>query len=160
MANVKQVGGNHYNNDYPIWDYWVDHNYEPLLANAIKYVCRYEKKNGSQDLDKCLSYIKKFKTSYDNDLILSFLQDVDGYIFSVDYTVRHERFKAQFPEKVAKCIDIIFWLNEFNKETSITRVECANQLNKKLEALEDLIEQLKREYNQMLGDINDNSKLI
>lgn len=56
---VEQVGGTHYSAVFQHWD-WVatlDMNY--FAANATKYVSRWRKKNGQQDLDKARSYIEK-----------------------------------------------------------------------------------------------------
>lgn len=59
-ANKRQVGGAHYKTDYEHWDFVREvlaNNY--LLGNATKYVSRWRKKNGVEDLEKALHYIDK-----------------------------------------------------------------------------------------------------
>lgn len=59
MSRVEQVGGNHYQADYQHWDWAAETQLGYLEGNATKYVSRWRKKNGRQDLEKALSYIKK-----------------------------------------------------------------------------------------------------
>lgn len=57
-ANDKQVGGTHYQSEFQVWDldrYWI--GYHEIAA--IKYVTRWQKKNGLQDLDKACHYLEK-----------------------------------------------------------------------------------------------------
>lgn len=53
----KQVGGNHY--DMPIQPVeFIERNGLGFcVGNCIKYLCRYQKKNGKQDLEKAKHYI-------------------------------------------------------------------------------------------------------
>lgn len=61
-ANKMQVGGTHYKTDYEHWD-WVIENSELgavyLVGVATKYVARWRKKGGVEDLDKALHYVNK-----------------------------------------------------------------------------------------------------
>src|ERR1044072_1149770 len=61
-ANKLQVGGTHYKTSYEHWD-WIIDNSEVgptyLIATATKYVARWRKKNGLQDLQKALHYVNK-----------------------------------------------------------------------------------------------------
>lgn len=60
-ANDTQVGGSHYQSDWQHWDF-VDN---PLWhlgwqeSCAIKYISRWRKKNGLQDLQKAIHYTDK-----------------------------------------------------------------------------------------------------
>lgn len=58
----KQVGGNHYK-DFKIQPAEFCHiNGIPYLeATAIKYLCRWRKKGGVQDLDKAIHFIELLK---------------------------------------------------------------------------------------------------
>lgn len=59
-ANTMQVGGDHYAGEYQHWDFVrevLGNNY--LLGNATKYISRWRKKNGVEDLHKALHYIAK-----------------------------------------------------------------------------------------------------
>lgn len=59
-ANSKQVGGTHYGLEtFQHWD-WVELNGVPYLEGCIsKYVSRWVKKNGKDDLQKALHYTEK-----------------------------------------------------------------------------------------------------
>lgn len=54
----KQVGGNHYK-DMPIQpaQFALENKLDYCQANAIKYICRHEHKNGKEDLEKAKHYI-------------------------------------------------------------------------------------------------------
>ena len=56
---VEQVGGDHYKADYQHWDWVAETGLGYLEGNATKYLARWRKKNGRQDLEKALSYIQK-----------------------------------------------------------------------------------------------------
>lgn len=54
----KQVGGNHYKNFkiQPI-EFTVGNNLGFIEGSIIKYICRYENKNGIEDLKKIKHYV-------------------------------------------------------------------------------------------------------
>lgn len=59
-ANNRQVAGDHYNQrEYQHWDFVCDTNLHYILGNATKYISRWRKKNGIQDLEKAKHYIEK-----------------------------------------------------------------------------------------------------
>lgn len=58
-ANTYQVGGNHYQNDYQHWDFVVDARLGYLEGVATKYLQRWRRKNGLEDLEKARHYIIK-----------------------------------------------------------------------------------------------------
>lgn len=67
-ANDKQVAGFHYkpnNGGVQHWDYCVGVNVPYLEAAASKYLTRWRKKNGLQDVQKALHYMEKRLESYD-----------------------------------------------------------------------------------------------
>lgn len=41
------------------WDFLLEHRYPCILDNAIKYVWRYQFKDGLKDLDKAIIYLEK-----------------------------------------------------------------------------------------------------
>lgn len=59
QSHVKQVGGDHYEAPYQHWDLVGDCHISYFEANATKYVGRWRKKNGIQDLQKGISYLEK-----------------------------------------------------------------------------------------------------
>lgn len=58
-ANKVQVGGEHYQNAIQTWDYIVSNELGYLEGNVVKYVSRYKKKNGIEDLKKAQHYLQK-----------------------------------------------------------------------------------------------------
>ena len=59
FANDQQIGGTHYRSAYQHWDFVVDNELNYLQGCGTKYVSRWRKKNGIQDLTKSLHYIAK-----------------------------------------------------------------------------------------------------
>jgi len=66
-ALEKQVGGNHYK-DFKIQPIeFITVNDIPFCeANAIKYICRWKRKGGIEDLDKAIHYIELAKQLHEN----------------------------------------------------------------------------------------------
>lgn len=67
-ASDKQVGGDHYK-DMPIQpsEFIYKNKLNWLQGNAIKYICRHNRKHGSQDLDKAIHYLELLKEwEYEN----------------------------------------------------------------------------------------------
>lgn len=59
-ANKRQVGGEHYKGtDYEVWDYLVDHRFRYLDGSIVKYVCRWRRKGGLDDLRKAAHCAEK-----------------------------------------------------------------------------------------------------
>jgi hypothetical protein len=56
---VSQVGGSHYGTKYGHWDYCKDANVGYLEGHATKYLYRWRRKGGVQDLEKALSFVEK-----------------------------------------------------------------------------------------------------
>ena len=59
--NDKQVAGNHYVGLYQHWDFVHDAGLTYLQAQATRYLCRYRKKNGREDLAKLRHYLEKIR---------------------------------------------------------------------------------------------------
>lgn len=59
-VNDRQVGGSHYVSSYQHWDWVVDHDIPYLLGCATKYLIRWKKKNGIEDLEKSYHYVEKY----------------------------------------------------------------------------------------------------
>jgi len=58
-ANDNQVGGDHYKGEIQHWDWAVSENLGYLEGCITKYVARWRKKNGLQDLEKAQHYLTK-----------------------------------------------------------------------------------------------------
>lgn len=61
MSERTQYGGDHYEttDGYEHWDWVIDAEIGYLAGNATKYVSRWRKKNGVDDLKKALTYVDK-----------------------------------------------------------------------------------------------------
>lgn len=61
-ASEMQVAGSHYK-DFAIQpvEFIVKNNLGFIEGNIVKYICRYEKKGGEQDLDKIIHYAQLLK---------------------------------------------------------------------------------------------------
>lgn len=58
-ANERQVAGTHYKAEYQHWDWVSDIDLPYLPAQVTKYIVRWKKKNGRQDLEKALHFLEK-----------------------------------------------------------------------------------------------------
>lgn len=54
-----QVAGNHYQEPIQVWDFVHSNGIGYLAGNVIKYVARYKKKGGTEDLRKAQHYLVK-----------------------------------------------------------------------------------------------------
>ena len=69
---VAQEGGDHYQAEYQHWDFVIEAEIGYLAGNATKYISRWRKKNGVQDLLKALSYIDKMIATRETWTIMPF----------------------------------------------------------------------------------------
>ena len=58
-ANARQVGGDHYKGAIEPWDAIAAWKLGFLAGSVIKYVARYKKKNGVEDLKKARHFLDK-----------------------------------------------------------------------------------------------------
>ncbi len=58
-ANGVQVGGDHYIAPLQHWDFVAKNRLDYIIGNATKYVSRWKKKGGKQDLQKSMHYVDK-----------------------------------------------------------------------------------------------------
>jgi len=68
---IKQIGGSHYESEYQHWSWVIDAGLGYLEGCATKYVSRWWKKNGLQDLLKAKTYVQKMIVDYDAVYALS-----------------------------------------------------------------------------------------
>jgi hypothetical protein len=52
----KQIGGNHYKGKIQPIELIISHNLDFIQGCIIKYICRFENKNGIEDLQKIKHY--------------------------------------------------------------------------------------------------------
>jgi hypothetical protein len=61
QANSKQVGGNHYGlSGLQHWDLVVMFKWDYFQGQITKYLMRWKKKNGVQDLEKAAHFLEKY----------------------------------------------------------------------------------------------------
>ena len=59
QATNEQIGGNHYKDCKIQPTEFIHANNIPFIeGNVIKYVCRHRSKNGRQDIEKAIHYLK------------------------------------------------------------------------------------------------------
>ena len=61
-ATERQIGGKHYKSFkiQPI-EFITKNKLSFIQGNIIKYVCRFDKKNGNEDIDKAIHYCELLK---------------------------------------------------------------------------------------------------
>jgi Protein of unknwon function (DUF3310) len=65
-ANNVQVGGSHYKSNIQHWDYVIANDLDYFQAQITKYVTRWKKKNGVQDLLKARHFLDKYIESIES----------------------------------------------------------------------------------------------
>ena len=66
-ATNKQIGGNHYKSfDIAPIEFISKNNLSFIQGCIIKYICRFDKKNGVEDLDKIIHYCELQKELLQN----------------------------------------------------------------------------------------------
>lgn len=83
-ANDRQVGGAHYSGLYQHWDLAQDLGFSYLIGCITKYVTRFNRKNGAEDITKSIHYVEKqlevilnSKVKYVNSVLPIRLQAMD-----------------------------------------------------------------------------------
>lgn len=60
-SNGRQVGGTHYGlREYQHWDMVIEFGLDYFQGQITKYVMRWDKKNGVQDLEKAAHFLQKY----------------------------------------------------------------------------------------------------
>ena len=60
IANTRQVSGSHYKSGVQHWDYVVANELDYFQGQITKYVTRWKKKNGLDDLLKAQHFLQKY----------------------------------------------------------------------------------------------------
>ena len=56
FPSMNQIGGEHYKLKIQPYHFIMENNLNFFQGNVIKYVVRYQKKNGKEDLEKIIHY--------------------------------------------------------------------------------------------------------
>lgn len=60
LANSRQVAGTHYQSGIQHWDFVAANNLDYFQGQITKYVVRWKKKNGVDDLLKAQHFLQKY----------------------------------------------------------------------------------------------------
>jgi hypothetical protein len=110
-GEVAQVGGNHYASVYQHWDWAADTKMGYLEGNATKYLSRWRKKNGLEDLKKARSYVDKIITYAQQGY-----KNQSTYVYSA-FAQFCDCNKIQGPER-----DAMLLLSLWSSQTDLVRV--------------------------------------
>ena len=134
-----QVGGDHYKDMTGQPSEFIDKNKMRFAeGNAIKYICRHQKKGGKQDLEKAKHYI---------DMIIE--RDYG------DDTYRSQTFEVTLPNDLS----ISYGDVETKWENNMTYDELQKKVSKLLEDTEDKMTNLIEEYNESIEDKEDENEV-
>jgi hypothetical protein len=102
-ANDKQVGGSHYKTNIEPWDAILDWGLGYLDGSAVKYLSRWHKKGGIQDLEKARHYLDKLiEVEHER------LQRASDRNVQVETQVQDSNAKSENKHSASGCIDVAF----------------------------------------------------
>lgn len=106
----KQVGGDHYEAEYQHWDWAIDIRLGYLESAATKYIFRWYKKAGLQDLEKGLSYVVKLREAYRENRVANYCWAVSQFEGSRQKAREHFRqwvASAKVPQQEEHLCELI-----------------------------------------------------
>jgi hypothetical protein len=59
-SNTRQVGGSHYQAEIQHWDFAASQGFDYFQGQITKYVTRWKKKGGLDDLHKAAHFLQKY----------------------------------------------------------------------------------------------------
>ena len=145
-ANSYQVEGSYYSEiQYQPWDFITDIEADFLTGNVIKYLARWERKNGVKDLEKAAHYITKYlelgryslddKCSYWSMLKSTFLMSEPKHARLTKY--KHwRRFEVEFQLHAYRN-----WASNYNANSTVSalrHIKCC-EYKDALRVIENLI---------------------
>jgi len=65
MESKTQIGGTHYLKKVQPWDVIDEYDLNYYAGNVVKYIMRYQEKNGKQDLEKAKHYLEYMISNYE-----------------------------------------------------------------------------------------------
>lgn len=111
-ANDHQVGGDHYKIGYEHWDWLIDCGLGYFEGQATKYIARWHKKGGLEDLRKALHYIQKLRESQRAMPLRPDRQRNRAWLYYViGCTERFKREARLTNQEFAWCLDLATWLH-------------------------------------------------
>lgn len=110
--NATQVGGSHYRSDFQHWDIIEDNDVGYLEGCASKYVTRWRKKGGVEDLRKAVHYLQKALTKRSCAKGMVSVDDISRFVIAnevggIEAAILHNIFRWSSPEMLIQAIDMI-----------------------------------------------------
>jgi len=113
-ANERQVGGEHYQSIFQHWDFVSAVVLPYLPAQVTKYLTRWQKKNGRQDLEKAVHFLDKHieeevaRTKRNEELLQKFMlvnsiQDADERA-ALTFIMRHHSGEVAMLAAAKECL--------------------------------------------------------
>ena len=134
-----QVGGDHYKDMKIQPSEFINKNKMQFAeGNAIKYICRHQKKGGKQDLEKAKHYI---------DMIIE--RDYG------DDTYKSQTFEVSLPNDLS----ISYGDVETKWENNMTYEELQEKVSKLLDDTEEKMSNFIEEYNESIEDKEDENEV-
>ena len=169
-ANSHQVGGSHYSSTYQHWDLVQDIGLSYMMGCITKYVTRFNRKNGIEDLTKAIHFCEKQLEIINLNTASDPINQPSGVFHAVNlpnqlelYTEEYRTLKvgnfleATFPnsmtcekESLASLIFSILcipYIKDIDNDTDFEE-EIENALFLSIPKLTELIELLKKEANR------------
>jgi hypothetical protein len=122
-ANDERVPEHYRSDGYIHWDLIIETRTEYLAANATKYIARWRKKNGLQDLQKALHYIDKLIESAKEGLIKSPSPYTSKGVRIFDRVAKFCLINGLSEREYVAVADLLLWKGEedlFNARDMVT----------------------------------------
>lgn len=119
-ANEMQIGGDHYAQEYQHWDWIVDNGMGYLEGCATKYISRWRKKNGLEDLKKSRHYVvKTIEVAHVDYRNHNKSASTENWIRAVGNTNTYRFIEAGEYDEFQK--DLFFHLSEWRRPEDLTK---------------------------------------
>lgn len=89
-VNDRQVGGDHYRAQYQHWDWVTDLNIPYLIGCATKYIIRWKRKGGAEDIQKAIHYLEKYVSLEAPDTVRQFAYSRPEYKLTNDFLTAND----------------------------------------------------------------------
>jgi hypothetical protein len=106
LANETQVGGTHYACEYQHWDLVHDVGFGYLEGQISKYVCRWRKKNGVQDLQKAAHFAAKLQEVFIGGGVSKQIVSPDIVDHCIKKFANHNSLE---PREIGICVALTRW---------------------------------------------------
>lgn len=151
-ANDMQVGGDHYRSDLQHWDIVSAFNIPYLEGCASKYVSRWRKKNGLQDLEKALHFATKLKEAVqDRRTLMDRIEAaINGGIFWIGSYRKGDRVPLEVIERFVIANDLE--MQERRVLQLLWRWDEMREIELAIDGIQALIREAKRVEEERRGD--------